>query len=55
LVVQTFVGSMLANWITIALLYGIWRLTKNEQDMKAIGICLACLGVTALFALGAHQ
>jgi hypothetical protein len=44
-------GALLANFLTVALIYGMWRLTKNERDLPAILICLAPLGFGALVFL----
>jgi hypothetical protein len=49
--VPAFVASIAANFLTVTVLYGLWRLTKNERDMKAMGICLASFSFIALAAL----
>jgi hypothetical protein len=50
LLVEVFAGSILANFVTITVIYGLWRLTKNERDIGAMGICLACFA--AIFLTG---
>ena len=45
------VGNLFSNMITFGLIYGFWRLTKDETDMKAIGICLVCFTVAGVSAL----
>jgi len=51
LLVEIFAGAMLANFVTGTLVYNLWKLTKNERDLKAIAICLACSGVIVLAGL----
>ena len=54
-IVAVVTGTLFANLITFALIYGVWRLTKNDRDVVAMGICLICFGLTALFALGSQS
>ncbi len=49
--VQVFAGAVLANFVTVTILYNLWKLSKNERDLKAIVICLACFGVIVLAGL----
>ncbi len=51
MLVEVFAGAMLANFVTGTLVYNLWKLTKNERDMKAIAICLVCFCVIALAGL----
>lgn len=51
MLVEVFAGAVLANFVTLTIGYNLWKLTKNERDLKAIAICLACLAVIALAAL----
>lgn len=48
-------GSLFSNMITFTLLFGLWRLTKNERDWFAMIICLICFGVVALVAIAARS
>lgn len=51
LLVEVFAGAILANFVTGTLVYNLWKLTKNERDLKAIAICIACFGAVILSAL----
>lgn len=51
MLVEVFAGSILANFVTFTIIYNLWKLTKNERDMKAILICLVCLGIIVLAGL----
>lgn len=51
LLVEVFAGAILANFVTVTILYNLWKLTKNERDLKAIAICLVCFGVIVLAGL----
>lgn len=49
--IEAAAGSLIANMITFAFVFGLWRLTKNERDWGAIFICLICCGAGAIIAL----
>lgn len=51
MIVEVFAGAILANFVTITIIYNMWKLTKNERDIKAILICLVCLGIIVLAGL----
>ena len=51
MLVEVFAGAILANFVTFTIVYNMWKLTKNERDLKAILICLVCLGVIVLAGL----
>lgn len=51
MLVEVFAGAILANFVTFTIIYNMWKLTKNERDLKAILICLACFVSIALSAL----
>jgi hypothetical protein len=53
--VEIFAGAVLANFVTVTILYGLWRLSKNERDLKAMGMCLACFGVIVLAGFAGHS
>lgn len=55
LIVEIFAGAILANFVTVTILYNLWKLTKNERDLKAIGICLACFGAIGLTVLATQS
>lgn len=42
MLVEVFAGSILANFVTFTIIYNLWKLTKNERDMKAIAILIVC-------------
>ncbi len=37
--------------MTITIVYNMWKLTKNERDLKAILVLLVCLGIIVLAGL----
>lgn len=39
---QIVTGVLFANGLTLTMLYAVWRLKKNEGDLKAIGLFLIC-------------
>ena len=49
--VDSFLGAVAANFLTVTMLYGLWRLTRNERDLGAIAICLAVLGSVVALAM----
>jgi hypothetical protein len=51
LLVEVFAGAILANFVTITIVYNMWKLTKNERDLKAILVLLVCLGIIVLAGL----
>ena len=51
MLVEVFAGAILANFVTGTLVYNLWKLTKNERDLKAIAICIVCFGVIGLAGL----
>ena len=55
MLVEIFAGAVLANFVTVTILYGLWRLSKNERDLKAMGMCLACFGVIVLAGFAGHS
>lgn len=42
---EAFAGGILANIVTLIFVYNLWKLTKNEKDIKAMLVILACCGV----------
>ena len=50
---ETFVAVVLANLLSGWFGYALWRLSRDETDMRAIGIVLVCLAVVgeAAFSL----
>lgn len=44
---ESAAGGLFANLVTVVLIYGMWRLTKNEKDWWAMVICLICFGTAA--------
>ncbi len=42
LLVQVFAGAILANFVTVTILYNLWKLTKNERDLKAMAVLFVC-------------
>lgn len=51
MLVEVFAGAILANFVTFTIVYNMWKLTKNERDLKAILVLLVCLGVIVLAGL----
>lgn len=51
MLVEVFAGAILANFVTFTIIYNLWKLTKNERDLKAILICIVCLGIIVLAGL----
>ena len=51
MIVDVFAGAILANFVTFTIIYNLWKLTKNERDIKAILILLVCFGAIVLSAL----
>ncbi len=51
MIVEVFAGAILANFVTFTIIYNLWKLTKNERDLKAILICIVCLGIIVLAGL----
>lgn len=51
MIVEVFAGAILANFVTFTIIYNMWKLTKNERDLKAILICIVCLGIIVLAGL----
>ena len=45
---QVFVAVVLANLLCGWFGYALWRLSRDEGDMRAIGIVLICLGVVGV-------
>lgn len=45
---ETFSAVVLANFVTAWFAYAMWRLKRDEKDLKAMGIALACLGFVGL-------
>lgn len=43
-----------ANGLTAAFVYALWRLRRNEHDLTAIGMVLACCLAVGLIALSAR-
>jgi len=54
--VETLVGALAANALTVAFIYGIWRINRNERDAAgyayAIGSSVV-IGLSGLALLGA--
>lgn len=46
---------LFANGLTLAFIYALFRLRRNEGDMKAIGLFLACCAVSAVIVLAEMQ
>jgi len=44
-------GALVANLITFTLIFSMWRLTKNEKDWVALGMCIICFAAMALIGL----
>lgn len=51
MLVEVFAGAILANFVTVTILYNLWKLTKNERDIKAIIVLLVCAGIVVLTGL----
>lgn len=51
MIVDVFAGAILANFVTFTIIYNLWKLTKNERDLKAILVLLVCLGIIVLAGL----
>lgn len=51
MLVQIFAGAVLANFVTATIVYNLWKLSKNERDLKAMLICIACFGVIVVAGL----
>lgn len=51
MLVEVFAGAILANFVTFTIVYNMWKLTKNERDLKAILVLLVCLGIIVLAGL----
>ena len=51
MLVEVFAGAILANFVTITIVYNLWKLTKNERDLKAILVLLFCALAIVLTAL----
>ena len=47
---QVFVAVVLANLLCGWFGYALWRLSRDETDMRAIGIVLVCLAVFGFMA-----
>lgn len=41
---------LFANGLTLAIFYSLWRIKRNEGDMKAIALFLFCLLVVGIMA-----
>lgn len=51
MIVEVFAGAILANFVTFTIIYNMWKLTKNERDLKAILVLLFCIVVIVLVGL----
>lgn len=52
-IVTVAAGALVANFITITILYSLWRLGRSERDGWAIAIGLAGFSAgAAIFLLG---
>ena len=50
-IITVAAGALIANFLTVVFLYALWRLTKNEGDMRAIGMVLAVCAVVIVIGL----
>lgn len=50
-IVTVAAGALFANMLTVSFFYGVWRLTKRENDYLAMGIVLIVCAVTILLGL----
>ena len=51
MIVEVFAGAILANFVTFTIIYNLWKLTKNERDIKAIIVLIVCAGIIVLVGL----
>lgn len=51
MLVEVFAGAILANFVTFTIIYNMWKLTKNERDLKAILVLLFCAVIIVLVGL----
>lgn len=51
---QIMTSVLFANGITMAAVYAVWRLRRDEGDLKAIGLFLLCCLFVAVIALAAR-
>lgn len=47
---ETFAAVILANAVTAAFIYAMWRLGKNDSDQRAVVIILVCCFIVGLAA-----
>lgn len=50
-IVDVVAGVLVANGLTVAWLYGIWRMNRNDRDVRAMIGFLIVTGVAGLFAI----
>lgn len=46
---------LFANFLTAFYIYTLYRLVRNEHDLKAIGLFLLCTGAGLLIVFGERQ
>lgn len=52
---EIFVEVIAANMVTVAFLYALWRINKNENDWTAMAIVLACCLIVGVSAYAIAQ
>lgn len=52
---EVFVAVLGANALTVGWFYCLWRLTKNEKDMKALLGFLAICGIGLFFVYASRS
>lgn len=50
MLIEVFLGSVMANGAAVALLYGIWRLDRKSDDYFAMAVVLFTLAVIGVAA-----
>lgn len=49
---DVFSAVILANMLFMTAVYALWRISKNEKDIKAMGLWLLTLAIMALVVFG---
>lgn len=49
---DVFSAVILANMLFMTAVYALWRISKNEKDIKAMGLWLLTLAIMAFIVFG---
>lgn len=49
---DVFAAVILANMLFMTVIYGMWRVSKDEKDIKAMLLIIGCCLIAAFIGLG---